>query len=591
MNVPLIPRAARRVSVRHRVSAHSASYPYYEGDSIRIVEMPDLGAVSDSSAIVGERAGSGLFLATALVNYIANSASGPLVTLPSIAALRANTKTKGASNPFYVSAYATLGDGGEGMFIRATADTTSADNGGTIIVDACGQRWYRQTGADTSLSVRWFGARGDGTTNDSPAFAAAVAVADASGGGRIYIPEGQYRLNATVVACASNVSFEGDGVSSVILNGQADKAALELGDGVVITYNYRVSGLSFATASGVVSASGNVGLRARKIGQSNFDDLVFTRYPAANYDGMSLESVSQSTINAIFSQDAKRHGIYLISCIDLYITSSRSDANQYGINFTDCAGCYCANVACYNNATNAFWINYGTSGNHDMFFANCVGDTSGASNWLMASICRSTFVNCWGSTQRAAATNPTAGGFDIVGSGCYDLTFSAGMAMYNNGSGVHLINSGGTAPSYIVFNGMIFGSQGLGNGIAGAGYGLAIDGGCAHIKVIGGIMRDNVSAAIRNDATTDIEVSGVAGCVTRNAGQATLPSANTSVVVNHGLSLQPSGADIIISPASLMGSAKTLYVDTVTSTSFTVRSDVAPGSVSPLVNWSAAWVR
>ena len=39
-------------------------------DSIRIVEMPDLGAVTDSCSVVGEHAGSGLFQATALRSYV-----------------------------------------------------------------------------------------------------------------------------------------------------------------------------------------------------------------------------------------------------------------------------------------------------------------------------------------------------------------------------------------------------------------------------------------------------------------------------------------------------------------------------------------
>lgn len=42
--------------------------------SIRIVEMPDLGAVNDSSSVVGERAGSGRFTAPALKTYITASA-------------------------------------------------------------------------------------------------------------------------------------------------------------------------------------------------------------------------------------------------------------------------------------------------------------------------------------------------------------------------------------------------------------------------------------------------------------------------------------------------------------------------------------
>ena len=40
---------------------------------VRIADMPDLGAVDDTSSVVGERAGSGRFAATALRDYVAAS--------------------------------------------------------------------------------------------------------------------------------------------------------------------------------------------------------------------------------------------------------------------------------------------------------------------------------------------------------------------------------------------------------------------------------------------------------------------------------------------------------------------------------------
>ena len=49
---------------------------------VRIVDMPDLGAVTDTSSMVGERAGSGRFAATALRDYVVAASAYPLpVTL------------------------------------------------------------------------------------------------------------------------------------------------------------------------------------------------------------------------------------------------------------------------------------------------------------------------------------------------------------------------------------------------------------------------------------------------------------------------------------------------------------------------------
>lgn len=85
-----------------------------------------------------------------------------------------------------------------GTFQRDAADTTSADNGGTVIVDGTGRRWKRLfTGR---LHVAWFGATGDGVTNDSPAFQACI---DACTNGQdVEIDSKHYKLNTGLVFSA-----------------------------------------------------------------------------------------------------------------------------------------------------------------------------------------------------------------------------------------------------------------------------------------------------------------------------------------------------------------------------------------------------
>jgi hypothetical protein len=70
--------------------------------------------------------------------------------------------------------YATVADQGGGIFLYIPTDTTSADDGGTIIVDAAGRRWYRELGGE-SLTPEMFGAVGNGTTDDTTALTAFFA--------------------------------------------------------------------------------------------------------------------------------------------------------------------------------------------------------------------------------------------------------------------------------------------------------------------------------------------------------------------------------------------------------------------------------
>jgi hypothetical protein len=88
-----------------------------------------------------------------------------------------------------------LRSGIAGTFVRDDSDTTSADNGGTVIVASNGKRWKRAyTGA---VNVMWFGAVGTNVaTNaayDTPAFVAALAT-----GKNVIIPPGYYFVSQTM---------------------------------------------------------------------------------------------------------------------------------------------------------------------------------------------------------------------------------------------------------------------------------------------------------------------------------------------------------------------------------------------------------
>jgi hypothetical protein len=78
-----------------------------------------------------------------------------------------------------------------------------------------------QSKARETFSVKDFGAVGDGSTNDSPAFQLAFnAAASATYGARIYLPAGSYRLNILVTYSGKAVQVIGDGIelSKLLVN-------------------------------------------------------------------------------------------------------------------------------------------------------------------------------------------------------------------------------------------------------------------------------------------------------------------------------------------------------------------------------------
>ncbi len=124
-------------------------------------------------------------------------ASAPAVAattvLPSIAMLRLNGLTVPATGTFqiWIQGYRTQGDGGEGLFYLNKSDVSSPDNGGTIIVDASGHRWYRDYGG-SPLSPLWFGCLGDGTTNDSACLQSTLT---AGAGNTVWLGRKLYKIN------------------------------------------------------------------------------------------------------------------------------------------------------------------------------------------------------------------------------------------------------------------------------------------------------------------------------------------------------------------------------------------------------------
>ncbi len=137
--------------------------------------------------------------------------------VPDIATLRA---IDGSSlRVLYVRGYSNDGDGGGGFFYRDATDTTSSDNGGTIIVDAGGNRWKRNLAGE--INVKWFGATGDGTTDDTTALQNAFDAAWSAGIKRVYIPAGTYLCSNVIYY--SETTYYGDGSDKTVFqsNGNA----------------------------------------------------------------------------------------------------------------------------------------------------------------------------------------------------------------------------------------------------------------------------------------------------------------------------------------------------------------------------------
>lgn len=107
-----------------------------------------------------------------------------------------------------------------GVFQYDPTDTTSSDNGGTIIVDANSRRWKRDFSG--SVNIRWFGCDPTGTVDCTEQIQAAIDFLRSIrtsppgysgwGVGALYAPDGKYLVNGTLtVNAAIGMLFYGDG--------------------------------------------------------------------------------------------------------------------------------------------------------------------------------------------------------------------------------------------------------------------------------------------------------------------------------------------------------------------------------------------
>jgi len=165
----------------------------------------------------------------------------------------------------YLKGYYSAGDGGEGMFCW-DSQSTAADNGGTVIALGAGGngRWIRQSAS--VISVKYFGAKGDGVGDDRQALQSAFNVAAATST-PLYLPPGTYNVSAGISVTLSNSSgplSSGGRRLSISSAGVANTAIRYTGTAAITVLTVMVTGgESSLTIDGlrIMTTDANHGLR------------------------------------------------------------------------------------------------------------------------------------------------------------------------------------------------------------------------------------------------------------------------------------------------------------------------------------------
>lgn len=172
------------------------------------------------------------------------------------------------------------GDGGGGLFVWS--ERPQPDDGGLHLIPGDGAS-LEQTGRENPqasptgapgwqrliqgpLNVRWFGARGDGVSDDTPALRQGLVAAQAHGS--LHFPRGVYQVHETLVLPPGPLHLRGEGASSPsgsVLRFTGQDSALfqypTAGTGPLTLENLSLQGLGSHTNS--------IGIHLGEVGESS----------------------------------------------------------------------------------------------------------------------------------------------------------------------------------------------------------------------------------------------------------------------------------------------------------------------------------
>ena len=177
---------------------------------------------------------------------------------------------------------------GKWVFVAALANTTFIQSGTGAV-----SRTVQDKARDI-VSVRDFGAKGDGVTDDTAAINAAIAALKAAGGDLLYFPRGNY-ISSGQIALDASVWMIGAGpnATKISVSGNLATALLAYnGSGGSQGFNFRMSGF---TLVGPNRLAGSIGLQLQKLSRSHIDNVVIqffdTAFDATDVDQSQFQNV------------------------------------------------------------------------------------------------------------------------------------------------------------------------------------------------------------------------------------------------------------------------------------------------------------
>jgi hypothetical protein len=168
-----------------------------------------------------------------------------------------------------------------------------------------------------------YGARGDGTTDDTSAIQAAINAATSGGG--IFFPPGTYKITSGLTITVSGVSLQGAGAGASIIQTPAGKETLTMllvGDGTNTCADVGIYDLQFL---GVTQKTANAAIKLQKCFRSHIERIRTQN----QYRAIHVYNSTETWIDDSDLRDTKENGVVFEATVgngfDCYITNLAAD--------------------------------------------------------------------------------------------------------------------------------------------------------------------------------------------------------------------------------------------------------------------------
>jgi len=496
---------------------------------------------------------------------------------------------------------------GQSGFVQDIADADGSDWIGYQPASPGAARSVQDKLRDT-VSVKDFGAIGNGSTDDTAAIQAAITSLSATGG-NVYFPKGTYKVSSTISWTGDNIFLEGAGLGATTIS-----TFIATTDVFAIN-NVSGGGISNLNIIANTTQTDGAGVHLTNCYNVKITDAVIGYGLNAGVEIDGGVSQFTNTIQNFIISDCL-YGIAIggtgASPQDVFIADGIiGNCTNAGILVRQISGLYVNSIDILSCGSGLVTFPAAAKSTTNMFFTDVLCDTCTGSGWAFlsdgGSIEQVNMVNCWGASN-------TINGM-IIASEANAFVVTNFRAINNRQRGIYI--QGGTNLGFVncqvlansmvgaaSFDGLaiegsttnnvsiIGGKYGSGWNVAGYNnqkFGIFIStGSINNYSIIGVDCTGNVTGSISDGGTGSVKhIYGNPGYTTIKSGSNFMAGGNNSVTVAHGLSVTPLAAELSITANSAMAD-NPFFIDTttITSTSFDVKTTTAVAANS-FFSWQA----